>query len=169
MQINRDLSAKTDKDQPSNSASTKEDIETQKLLFESTIMQLRMEKDGLEKKVKSISSELEQLQELAVQRLNHIEQLKIENKTMCLSHNDEQAALRNRFEGHVQNYYDIQEITQKHKSQVRALENKITMLEEENNRLKDRCYELEGAQNEKTYLLKVLEKEHTPKSNMEKE
>jgi len=52
-------------------------------------MQLRMEKDGLEKKVKSISSELEQLQELAVQRLNHIEQLKIENKTMCLSHNDE--------------------------------------------------------------------------------
>ena len=83
---------------------------------------------------------------------------------MCLSHNDELAGLRNRFEGHVQNVFDIQEITCKHKSQVRQLENKICQLEDENKRYKDRCYELEGALNEKTYLLKTLEKENISKS-----
>jgi len=90
MQINRDLSAKTfDKDQPSNTMSLQEDIDTQKLLFESQIMQLSMEKEALEKKMINLNSEIDQVQDLASQRLNHIEQLKIENKTMCLSHNDE--------------------------------------------------------------------------------
>ena len=42
-------------------------------------MQLSMEKEVLEKKMKAITNETDQLQDLAVTRLNMIEQLKVTN------------------------------------------------------------------------------------------
>jgi len=90
------------------------------------------------KKIENLTNEQKELEQLSLHRLGTLEQLKLENKALSLSHNDELAGLRSRFEGHIQNYYDIQEITLKHNNEVRNLESRIYELQEDNNKLKEK-------------------------------
>lgn len=81
----------------------------------------------------------------------------MEAKAIGQNHNEELSALRNRFEGHVKNVHDIQEINVRHGAKVRQLEDRILQVEGENIRLRTQIRELEFTLDEKTYLLRLME------------
>jgi hypothetical protein len=73
-----------------------------------------------------------------------------------MTHSDELAALRMRFDHHVLNYYNIEEMREKHGNQVKGLENKVRDLDDENGKLREQLDQLEGVLSEKSYLLQKL-------------
>ena len=92
------------------SSQSESDKNVVKLISDSKLLDLTIKNEILEGEIGILGREGQEFRALARERLVKCEDLKVELVGVLLKHSDEIKGLRNRFEGHVQNHYDIEEV-----------------------------------------------------------